>query len=125
MFQHNQQTRRTLCKKFSSLSSLRVCKCGFALSASNYKMRCKRPLPFSKKDKSTNLARTLCEEDWGCHPLLILYEVAIYKPGSDYGRHDNQKGAEPEDVRAALKGWAWFGVLMSIVFGVAYVLIEN
>ncbi|WP_352566357.1 hypothetical protein [Mesorhizobium sp. M0103] len=38
--------------------------------------------------------------------------------------YDNQKGAEPEDVRAALKGWAWFGVLMSIVFGVAYVLIE-
>ncbi|WP_352808707.1 hypothetical protein [Mesorhizobium sp. M0909] len=38
--------------------------------------------------------------------------------------YNNQKGAEPEDVRAALKGWAWFGVLMSIVVGVAHVLIE-
>ncbi|WP_280951244.1 MULTISPECIES: hypothetical protein [unclassified Mesorhizobium] len=38
--------------------------------------------------------------------------------------YDNQKGAKPEDVRHALKGWAFFLVMMTAIFGVAYALIE-
>jgi len=38
--------------------------------------------------------------------------------------HDNQTGASPEDVRHALKGWAFFFVLMTAIFGVAYALVE-
>jgi hypothetical protein len=37
---------------------------------------------------------------------------------------DHQNGAKPEDVRAALRGWAFFAVLMTGIFGVAYALIE-
>ncbi|WP_281401974.1 hypothetical protein [Mesorhizobium caraganae] len=38
--------------------------------------------------------------------------------------YDNQKGAKPEDVRAALRGWAFFAILMTGIFGLAYALIE-
>ncbi|WP_281058913.1 MULTISPECIES: hypothetical protein [unclassified Mesorhizobium] len=38
--------------------------------------------------------------------------------------HDDQKGASPEDVRHALRGWGFFFVLMTAIFGVAYVLVE-
>ena len=37
---------------------------------------------------------------------------------------DNQEGAKPEDVRAALRGWAFFAVLMTCIFGLAYALVE-
>ncbi|MDG4892678.1 hypothetical protein P9272_03625 [Mesorhizobium sp. WSM4976] len=37
---------------------------------------------------------------------------------------DNQKGAKPEDVRHALKGWAFLPVIMTALFGAAYALIE-
>ncbi|PBB22159.1 hypothetical protein CK227_35170 [Mesorhizobium sp. WSM4308] len=35
-----------------------------------------------------------------------------------------RKKAKPEDARAALKGWAFFAVLMAGIFGLAYALIE-
>lgn len=38
--------------------------------------------------------------------------------------YDNQKGASPEDIRHALKGWAFFTVIMATIFGAAYALIE-
>ncbi|MEV8641489.1 hypothetical protein AB0V79_29535 [Mesorhizobium ciceri] len=38
--------------------------------------------------------------------------------------YDNQKGAKPEDVRAALNGWAFFAAATLAIFGVAYALIE-
>lgn len=38
--------------------------------------------------------------------------------------YDNQKGANPEDVRAALRGWAFFAVLMTGIFGLGYTLIR-
>lgn len=37
---------------------------------------------------------------------------------------DNHEGAKPEDVRAALRGWAFFAVLMTGVFALAYALVE-
>ena len=37
---------------------------------------------------------------------------------------DNPEGAKPEDVRAALRGWAFFAVLMTCIFGLAYALVE-
>lgn len=38
--------------------------------------------------------------------------------------YDNEKGAKPEDVRASLKGWAWFIALTLGIFGSAYAWIE-
>lgn len=38
--------------------------------------------------------------------------------------HDDQKGVSPKDVRHALRGWGFFFVLMTAIFGVAYVLVE-
>lgn len=38
--------------------------------------------------------------------------------------NDNQNGAKPEDVRAALKGWALFIAVTIGIFGVAYAWIE-
>lgn len=38
--------------------------------------------------------------------------------------HDNQKSARPEDVRAALKGWALFIVVTLGIFGAAYAWLE-
>ncbi|WP_280953096.1 hypothetical protein [Mesorhizobium sp. WSM3864] len=37
---------------------------------------------------------------------------------------DDSKGASAEDVRHALKGWAFFLVVTTAIFGVAYALIE-
>jgi hypothetical protein len=37
---------------------------------------------------------------------------------------DEKQGPKPEDVRAALKGWAFFGVGVLAVFGAAYVWVE-
>jgi hypothetical protein len=38
--------------------------------------------------------------------------------------HDEEKGAKPEDVRAALKGWAFFTAVTVLIFGVAYAWLE-
>ncbi len=38
--------------------------------------------------------------------------------------HDDQKGASPEDIRHSLKGWAFFFVLITAIFGAAYALVE-
>jgi hypothetical protein len=37
---------------------------------------------------------------------------------------DEKQGAKPEEVRAALRGWAYFGVGVLAVFGAAYVWVE-
>jgi hypothetical protein len=56
-------------------------------------------------------------------PGTISYQVPVEQE-LIMNEYDDQKGAKPEDVRAALKGWAFFAVITSIVFGVAYALIE-
>ncbi|WP_281407765.1 MULTISPECIES: hypothetical protein [unclassified Mesorhizobium] len=38
--------------------------------------------------------------------------------------YDNQKGPKPEDVRHALKGWAFFIAGTLAFFGAAYAYIE-
>ena len=37
---------------------------------------------------------------------------------------DEKQGPKPEDVRAALRGWAYFGAGVLAVFGAAYVWVE-
>nr|WIE92048.1 hypothetical protein P9270_002230 [Mesorhizobium sp. WSM4875] len=37
---------------------------------------------------------------------------------------DDPKGASPEDMRHASRGWAFFIVMTTAIFGAAYALIE-
>lgn len=50
---------------------------------------------------------------------------AIARPrGASMSMDEENRGPKPEDVRAAVKGWALFGAGVVAIFGAAYIWIE-
>jgi hypothetical protein len=61
----------------------------------------------------------------GCSQAPISYLVENDRPRiGQMEDSDNQKGAKPEDMRHALKGWAFLLMIMTALFGAGYALIE-